>query len=66
MYIYIYIYELFIAFVVCFHYCNVMVCVVYCVGKWQSKGSTGMFGNLINIYYIMLQFIQTILGLLCS
>ena len=24
-------------------YCNVMVCVVYCVGKWQSRGSTGMF-----------------------
>ena len=51
VYIYIYIYELFIAFV-CFVY------VVYCVGKWQSRGSTGMFGNLMAIYYIMLQFIQ--------
>ena len=34
-----------------------MVCVVYCVGKWQSRESTGMFGNLVPIYYIMLQFI---------
>ena len=34
-----------------------MVCVVYCVGKWQSRESTGMFGNLMPIYYIMLQFI---------
>ena len=28
-----------------------MVCVVYWVGKWQSRGSTGMFGNLMAIYY---------------
>ena len=32
------------------------------VGKWQSRGfirgSTGMFGNLMAIYHIMLQFIQ--------
>ena len=34
------------------------VCVVYWVGKWQSRGSTGMFGNLMAIYHIMLQFIQ--------
>ena len=40
------------------HYCNLMVCVVYWVGKWQSRGSTGMFGNLMAIYHIMLQFIQ--------
>ena len=40
------------------HYCNVMVCVMYCVGKWQSRGSTGMFGNLMAIYHNMLQFIQ--------
>ena len=72
VYIYMYIYELFIAFV-CFvvllfvHCCNVMVCVVYWVGKWQSRGSTGMFGNLKPIYYIMLQFIQNHhLDLLCS
>ena len=40
------------------HYCNLMVCVVYWVDKWQSRGSTGMFGNLMAIYHIMLQFIQ--------
>ena len=40
------------------HYCNLMVCVVFWVGKWQSRGSTGMFGNLLAIYHIMLQFIQ--------
>ena len=39
------------------HYCNMMVYVVYCVGKWQSRESTGMFGNLMAIYYLMLQFI---------
>ena len=57
---YIYIYELFIAFVFLLfvHYCNLMVCVVYWVGKWRSRGSTGMFGNLMAIYHIMLQFIQ--------
>ena len=27
-------------------------------GKWQSRESTGMFGNLMAIYYIMLKFIQ--------
>ena len=56
----IYIYELFIAFVFLLfvHYCNLMVCVVYWVGKWRSRGSTGMFGNLMAIYHIMLQFIQ--------
>ena len=53
---YIYIYELFLLLFV--HYCNLMVCVVYWVGKWQSRGSTGMFGNLMAIYHIMLQFIQ--------
>ena len=60
-YVYIYIYELFIAFVsfVLFvHYCNLIVCMVYWVGKWQSRGSTGMFGNLMAIYHSMLQFIQ--------
>ena len=36
-----------------------MVCVVYCLGKWQSRVSTGMFGNLMAIYHIMLQFIQS-------
>ena len=57
---YVYIYELFIAFVFLLfvHYCNLMVCVVYWVGKWRSRGSTGMFGNLMAIYHIMLQFIQ--------
>ena len=40
------------------HYCNLMVCVVFWVGKWQSRGSTGMFGNLMAIYHIKLQFIQ--------
>ena len=56
----IYIYELFIAFVFLLfvHYYNLMVCVVYWVGKWRSRGSTGMFGNLMAIYHIMLQFIQ--------
>ena len=56
----IYIYELFIAFVFLLfvHYCNLMVCVVYWVGKWRSRGSTGIFGNLMAIYHIMLQFIQ--------
>ena len=56
----IYIYELFIVFVffLFVHYCNLMVCVVYWVGKWRSRGSTGMFGNLMAIYHIMLQFIQ--------
>ena len=57
---YVYMYELFKAlFLLLFvHYCNLMVCVVYWVGKWQSGGSTGMFGNLTAIYHIMLQFIQ--------
>ena len=65
---YVYKYELFIAFVCLLfvHYCNVMVCVVYCMGKWHSRGSTGMFGNLMAIYYIMLQFIKNTPGLLCS
>ena len=27
-------------------------------GKWPPRESTGMFGNLMAIYYIMLQFIQ--------
>ena len=27
-------------------------------GKWQSRESTGMFGKLMAIYYIMLEFIQ--------
>ena len=61
-----YIYELFIAFVSFFfvHYCNLMVCVVYWVGKWQSRGSTGMFGNLFIISCYSLY--KTTLGLLCS
>ena len=28
------------------------------VNKWQARESTGMFGNLMAIYYIMPQFIQ--------
>ena len=58
MYIYIWVvYSLW--FLLLFvHYCNLMVCVVYWVGKWQSRGNTGMFGNLMAIYHIMLQFIQ--------
>ena len=58
---------LWLLFVLLFvHYCKVMVCVVYWVGKWQprSRGSTSMFGNLMAIYYIMLQFIQNQLRLL--
>ena len=54
MYIWV-IYSLFLLFV---HYRNLMVCVVYWVDKWQSRGSTGMFGNLMAIYHIVLQFIQ--------
>ena len=57
--IYIYMSCLWPLFLLLFvHYCKVMVCVVYWVGKWQSRGSTGMFGNLMVIYHIMLQFIQ--------
>ena len=50
---YVYIYD-FLAFVFLLfvHYCNLMVCVVYWVGKWRSRGSTGMFGNLMAIYHI--------------
>ena len=33
------------------------ICGVLC-GKWQARESTGMFGNLMAIYYIMPQFIQ--------
>ena len=33
------------------------MCGVLC-GKWQAGESTGMFGNLMAIYYIMPQFIQ--------
>ena len=59
-YVYIYIYELLIAFV-CFVVCSLLysdgICGVLC-GKWQSRESTGMFGNLMAIYYIMPQFIQ--------
>ena len=58
-YVYIYMSCLYPLFLLLFvHYCNLMVCVVYWVGKWQSRGSTGMFGNLMAIYHIMLQFIQ--------
>ena len=57
---YLYIYELFIAFV-CFVVCSLLyrdgICGVLC-GKWQARESTGMFGNLMAIYYIMPQFIQ--------
>ena len=57
MYIYIWVvYSL--CFLLFVHYCNLVVCVVYWVGKWRSRGSTGMFGNLMAIYHIMLQFIQ--------
>ena len=59
-YLYIYIYELFIAFV-CFVVCSLLlrdgICCVLC-GKWQARESTGMFGKLMAIYYIMPQFIQ--------
>ena len=52
---YLCIYELFIAFV-CFVVCSLLyrdgICGVLC-GKWQARESTGMFGNLIAIYYIM-------------
>ena len=53
---YLYIYELFIAFV-CFVVTWWYICGVLC-GKWQARESTGMFGNLMAIYYIMPQFIQ--------
>ena len=57
---YLYIYELFIAFV-CFVVCSLLqrdgICGVLC-GKWQARESTGMLGNLMAIYYIMPQFIQ--------
>ena len=59
MYIYIYIWVVYSLYFLLFvHYCNLMVCVVYWVGKWRPRGSTGMFGNLMAIYHIMLQFIQ--------
>ena len=35
----------------------IIICGVLC-GKWQARESTGMFGNLMAIYYIMPQFIQ--------
>ena len=54
-----YIYELLLVLLFV-HYCNMMVCVVYCVGKWQSRESTGMFGNLMAIYYLMLVYIKPI------
>ena len=57
---YLYIYELFIAFV-CFVVCSLLqrdgIFGVLC-RKWQARESTGMFGNLMAIYYIMPQFIQ--------
>ena len=57
---YLYIYELFIAFV-CFVVCSLLqrdgIFGVLCC-KWQARESTGMFGNLMAIYYIMPQFIQ--------
>ena len=57
MYIYMScLYPLFLLLFV--HHCNLMVYVVFWVGKWQSRGSTGMFDNLMAIYHIMLQFIQ--------
>ena len=57
---YLYLYELFIAFV-CFVVCSLLqrdgIFGVLC-RKWQARESTGMFGNLMAIYYIMPQFIQ--------
>ena len=57
---YLYIYELFIAFV-CFVVCSLLqrdgIFGVLC-HKWQARESTGMFGNLMAIYFIMPQFIQ--------
>ena len=57
---YLYIYELFIAFV-CFVVCSLLqrdgIFGALCP-KWQARESTGMFGNLMSIYYIMPQFIQ--------
>ena len=57
---YLYIYELFIAFV-CFVVCSLLqrdgIFGVLC-RKWQARESTGMFGNLMAIYYIIPQFIQ--------
>ena len=58
-YVYIYMSCLYLFLLLFVHYCNLMVCVVFWVGKWQSRGSTGMFGNLMDIYHIMLQFIQS-------
>ena len=45
---YVYIYELFIAlFLLLFvHYCNLMVCVVFWVGKWQSRGSNKSYRHV--------------------
>ena len=49
-----------VVYSLCFFCCLfiTVTCVVFWVGKWQSRGSTGMFGNLMAIYHIMLQFIQ--------
>ena len=51
IFIYIYIYELFIAFVCFVEY--IIGITWYCgalCGKWQARESTGMFGNLMAIY----------------
>ena len=57
---YIYIYELFIAFVFCCLFITVTWWYVWCI-EWASGDQEevpGMFGNLMAIYHIMLQFIQ--------
>ena len=57
----IYIYMSCLLAFVCFVVCSLLqrdgICGVLC-GKWQARESTGMFGNLMAIYYIMPQFIQ--------
>ena len=57
LYIYIWVVYSFCLFCCLFIVVTWWVCVVYCVGKWQSWESTGMFGNLMAIYYLMLQLI---------
>ena len=60
-YVYKYIY-IWVVYSLCFFCCLFITVtwwyVVYWVGKWQSRGSIGMFGNLMAISHIMLQFIQ--------
>ena len=65
---YVYIYELFIAFV-CFIVCSLLkrdsICGVLC-GKWQSRESTGMFGTLWLFIMSCHSLYKTTLGSLCS